>query len=227
MLCFTCHAMLRSFQNCGDKELSYYEPNGTVYSPINNMGIKLLTVQQTQTSLDALRRNQRLRSSAVIRRHPRANKSATLGDISLSTFKNNVVWCNGYRETSSMQAAALPDVPSSSSKKGNNKANPFTVKGLRRLPPSQNGTRPGRSFPESSPPSGRSITPGTQLSSTTPLPPSHPWKSSSTCYLTPPQLAPTKPLVVQQRKKRWCPLQDGERVGFAEILLKQRIMVLH
>nr|XP_046157560.1 uncharacterized protein LOC123997411 isoform X3 [Oncorhynchus gorbuscha] len=172
--------------NCGDKELSYSEPNGTVYSPINNMGIKLLTVQQTHTSLDALRRNQRLRSSAVVRRHPRANKSATLGDISLSTFKNNVVWCNGYRETSSMQAAVLPDVPSSSSKKGNNKANAFTVKGLRRLPPCQNGTRPGRSYPESSPPSGRSITPGTQLSSTTPLPPSHPWKSSSTCYLTPP-----------------------------------------
>eukprot|EP00063_Salmo_salar_P096516 XP_014071351.1 PREDICTED: uncharacterized protein LOC106613527 isoform X1 [Salmo salar] len=209
MLCFTCHAMLRSFQNCGDKELSYYEPIGTVYSPINNMGIKLLTVQQTHTSLDALWRNQRLRSSAVIRRHPRANKSATLGDISLSTFKNNVVWCNGYREASSMQAAALPDVPSSSSKKGNNKANPFRVTGLRRLPPSQNGTRLGHSFPESSPPRGRSITPSTQLSSTTPLPPSHPWKSSSTCYLTPPQLAPTKPLVVQQRKKRWCPLQDG------------------
>ncbi|CAB1324603.1 unnamed protein product [Coregonus sp. 'balchen'] len=184
------------------KELAYYEPIGTVYSPINNMDIKLLTVQQTHTSLDALRRNQRLRSSAVIRRHPRAYKSATLGDISLSTFKNNVVWCNGYRETSSMQAPTLPDVPSSSSKKGNNMANPFRVKGLRRPPPSQNGTRLGRSVPKSSPPWGRSITPGTQLSSTTPLPPSHPWKSSSTCYLTPPQLAPTKPLVVQQRKKR-------------------------
>ncbi|CAB1314326.1 unnamed protein product [Coregonus sp. 'balchen'] len=121
----------------------------TVYTPTTNMDIKLklLTVQQTLTSLGALQRNQRLRGSAVIRRHLPANKSATMRDSSL-------------------------------------------------------GTRLGRSTPKSSPFRGRSITPGIQFSSTIPLPPSPPLKSSSSCNLTPPQSTPSNTLVVQQRIKR-------------------------